>query len=77
MTEIRTAVSALRGALEAVRTNADIAATNMLRLNLKEARDLLARRLGEVSPATASDPSIGAATREARILLEEVDAQFF
>lgn len=34
-------------------------------------------RLGEVSPATAGDPSIAAATREAGILLEEVDAQFF
>lgn len=44
MTEIRAAVSALRTALESVRTNTDIANTNMLRLNLREARDMLARR---------------------------------
>lgn len=77
MTEIRAAVSALRAALDGVRTNTDIANTNMLRLTLKEARNILARRLEEVSPTTSSDATITAAAREARILLEEVDAQFF
>ncbi|KAG2495236.1 hypothetical protein HYH03_006509 [Edaphochlamys debaryana] len=77
MTEIKNAVTGLKTALDAVRTNADAAATNILRLNLKEARDQLARRVAEVSPVTESDPSIAAATREARILLEEVDSSFF
>ncbi len=77
MNEIKNAVSGLKSALDAVRTNTDAAATNILRLNLREARDQLSRRVGEVSSGTSADPSIMAATREARILLEEVDAQFF
>ncbi|KXZ46820.1 hypothetical protein GPECTOR_40g554 [Gonium pectorale] len=77
MTEIKKAVSGLKAALDAVRANTDVANTNILRLNLREARDQLARRLAEISPSTESDPSISAATREARILLEEVDSSFF
>lgn len=77
MTEIKNAVSGLKGALDALRTNSDVAAAGIQRLNLKEARDQLARRLAEISPATSTDPSISAATREARILLEEVDGQFY
>ncbi|KAG2454767.1 hypothetical protein HYH02_000602 [Chlamydomonas schloesseri] len=77
MTEIKNAVSGLKNALDAVRTNIDPASTNILRLNLREARDQLSRRVAEVSPATEADPSIAAATREARILLEEVDSSFF
>lgn len=69
MTEIKNAVSGLKSALDAVRTNIDPASTNILRLNLREARDQLSRRVAEVSPATEADPSIAAATREARILL--------
>lgn len=60
-----------------MRTNSDVAAAGILRLTLREARDQLARRLAEVSPSTAPDPSVAAATREARILLEEVNAMFF
>ena len=48
VTEIRNAVSGLKAALDAMRANTDAANTNMLRLNLKEARDQLGRRLGEV-----------------------------
>ncbi|KAG2440004.1 hypothetical protein HXX76_004121 [Chlamydomonas incerta] len=77
MTEIKNAVSGLKSALDAVRTNIDPASTNILRLNLREARDQLSRRVAEVSPATEADASIAAATREARILLEEVDSSFF
>lgn len=77
MTEIKNAVAGLKTALEAIRTNNEPSNTNMLRLNLKEARDQLARRLNEVSPATAPDATVAAATREARILLDEIDAQFF
>ena len=43
----------------------------------QESRDQLQRRLDEIAPATASDPSISAAEREARILLNEVDMMFF
>jgi len=56
---------------------------SMLRLNLREARDMLARRLAEAAPGVApaggsSDSgSLAAATREASLLLDEVDAQFF
>lgn len=67
----------LRAALDAMRSNEDVAAANMLKLNLREARDQLSRRLAEVSPSTAPDPSVEAATREARILLDEVNAVFF
>lgn len=38
---------------------------------------LAQRRLAEIAPATATDPSIAAAEREARILLGEVDSMFF
>ena len=77
MTEIKNAVSGLKAALDGVRQNTDVANTNILRLNLREARDQLARRVAEVSTSTEADPSISAATREARILLEEVDSSFF
>lgn len=69
----------------------------MLRLNLREARDMLARRLREATlPAAASGGgagsgsagsgssgsdgaagSLAAARREAQVLLDEVDGQFF
>lgn len=77
ITEIRNAVSGLKGALDAMRSNTDVAATNMLKLTLREARDQLGRRLQEVSPATATDPTVASATREGRILLDEVNAMFF
>ncbi|KAJ9531366.1 hypothetical protein V8C86DRAFT_2577607 [Haematococcus lacustris] len=77
ITEIRNAVAGLKGTLDSMRSNEDVAAVNMLKLNLREARDQLARRLTEVSPVTAPDPSVAAATREAGILLEEVNSMFF
>lgn len=82
MTEIKIAVNGVKVALEEVRSNADPTRTSMLRLNLKEARDILARRLQEIAPGIApagagSDASLLAATREATVLLDEVDAQFF
>lgn len=82
VTEIKLAVSALKDALEGVRSNTDATRSSMLRVNLKEARDILARRLQETAPGiapagTSTDASLSAATREASVLLEEVDAQFF
>ncbi|KAF6254764.1 P-loop containing nucleoside triphosphate hydrolase protein [Scenedesmus sp. NREL 46B-D3] len=82
MTEIKHAVEGVRAALEELRGNSDTARAGMLRLNLKEARDILARRLQETAPGsapagTSSDASLSAAAREATVLLDEVDAQFF
>ncbi|KAF8072828.1 Kifc3 [Scenedesmus sp. PABB004] len=82
MSEIKVAVSGVKAALEGLRANADPARAGMLRLNLREARDILARRLQETAPGaapagTSSDASLAAATREASVLLEEVNAQFF
>lgn len=83
MSEVKYAVSGVKSALEEMRSNADPTRSGMLKLNLREARDILARRLQEtapgVSPASMSgvDPSLAAATREAQMLLSEVDAQFF
>ena len=48
------------------------AQASIVRLNLKEARDQLARRLAEVSPDVSVDETIASATREASILLDEV-----
>jgi len=82
MAEIRHAVGEVKGALEEIRNNTDPSRTSMLRLNLKEARDMLARRLAEAAPGVApaggsSDSgSLAAATREASMLLDEVDGQF-
>jgi hypothetical protein len=82
MTEIKHAVEGVKTALEELRANSDASRAGMLRLNLKEARDILARRLQETAPGsapagTSSDASLSAATREATVLLDEVDAQFF
>lgn len=79
MSEIRDSVTSLKAALEAIKANTDPSQGSILKLNLKESRDRLSRRIQEVSPATASsqDPSLAAATREARVLLSEVDAEFF
>lgn len=77
MLEIKNTVGSLKNALDMVRTNSDVSKTAMLRVNLKDARDMLARRLNEVSSSTKEDPSIAAATKEAKILLDEVDIQFF
>lgn len=82
MTEIRVAVSGVKLALEGLRSNSDPSRGGMLRLNLREARDMLSRRLREatVPAAAAGDAAAGslaAARREAQVLLEEVDGQFF
>lgn len=70
-------MTGLKSALDAMRTNTDPAAGAMLRLTLRDARDQLQRRLQEVAPATLPDPSLTAATKEAKILLDEVNAMFF
>jgi len=77
VTEIKNAVTSLKAVLDDVRANTDPSRTNILRLNLREARDQLQRRLNEVAGSSAMDASVSAAVREAGILLDEVNAQFF
>jgi hypothetical protein len=83
---VKQAVSGLKTALEALREGGSDAGSRagVLRLNVREARDVLAARLGEVGggaplPAGGGDSSVAtlaAAAREARMLLTEVDGQF-
>jgi len=60
-----------------VSLRASSAQVSIVKINLREARDMLARRLYEVSPEDTQSPSVAAAVREAGILLDEVNAQFF
>lgn len=88
---VRAAVAGLKVALEGLRAGsgaADAGARQgVLRLNVREARDVLAARLEEIGPppAVAQAQALGgggdaatlaAAVREARLLLSEVDGQF-
>jgi len=79
ISEILLAVSGLKGALQEIKDNTDPAKSLMLKLNLREARDQLARRIQEVSSseASTSDETFASALREASILLDEVNFQFF
>eukprot|EP00798_Chlamydomonas_sp_ICE-L_P023015 gene23015-30208_t len=77
VTEIKTANSELNTILDQVRSNTDVAMTNVLLLSLKDARDQLQRRLDEVSPTSLNEPSVASAVREANILLDEINASFF
>ncbi len=80
LSEIRNAVSAVKAALEELRSDTDPSRAAMLRLNLREARGILARRLQETGTppgGVTGSGSLAAATREAQVLLNEVDAQFF
>ncbi|KAG1658485.1 hypothetical protein FOA52_006264 [Chlamydomonas sp. UWO 241] len=77
VTEIKHAVMGLKSSLEEIRANTDPSQVNIVKLNLKEARDMLARRLYEVSGDAADSLSVASAVREAGILLDEVNAQFF
>ncbi len=69
-------MAGLRLALDAARASSDPAAAPLLRLNLRDARDQLARRLAEVAPAGSlgASPDVAAAHREAGLLLAELDA---
>jgi hypothetical protein len=82
---VRGAVAGLKGALEGLRSGgADAGArAGVLRLNVREARDVLGARLEEVGPPPSAQTvgardaaTLAAAVREARMLLAEVDGQF-
>ncbi|KAI3429831.1 hypothetical protein D9Q98_010144 [Chlorella vulgaris] len=74
--EVNAAVAAVRMQLSELQGNIDPSRDNMIRLNLREAEDLLGRRLDQMSPAhrSVSDASVQAAIREAEALLSEVRA---
>ena len=70
---LRTAVTAVREAAMELQAAADPAQQPMLRLNLREARDILARRLEQLSPQCSGGVGVQAAS-EATLLLVELDA---
>eukprot|EP00798_Chlamydomonas_sp_ICE-L_P013822 gene13822-19739_t len=77
VTEIKTARSELNNILDQVRSNTDVAMSNMLLLSLKDARNELQHRLDEVSQASLNDHSVASAVREANIVVDEINASYF
>lgn len=69
---LRDAVMVVREAAVALQTAVDPAQQPLLRLNLREARDVLARRLEQLSPECSGGPGAQAAS-EATMLLVELD----
>ncbi|KAK9807045.1 hypothetical protein WJX72_011840 [[Myrmecia] bisecta] len=76
MTNLRGAVADMREALTQLRVNTDPSKVSIYRLNVRDARDGLARRLSQLStsPPTPQDASVAAAIDEATILLADVDS---
>ncbi len=70
---LRDAVMMVREAAVALQTAVDAAQQPLLRLNLREARDVLARRLEQLSPECSGGPGAQAAS-EATMLLVELDS---
>ena len=52
--ELREAVTGLKDCLTALRSNTDIAKDAVLRVNIRDARDGLNRRLRQLSPTTVA-----------------------
>ncbi|CAL5227996.1 g11050 [Coccomyxa viridis] len=75
MADLREAVKELRGALDALAANADLAQDKILKTNLRDARASAALRVQQLSTSTTSslDTSIQAAITEANALLTEVE----
>lgn len=76
MVELKSAVTMVKDALDALTNNADLSQQSMLKLNLKEACDMLTRRVAEIAPGDVppSDATMSSALQEANVLLEEVNA---
>eukprot|EP00887_Chlorella_sp_A99_P003833 scaffold11.g3833.t1 len=73
--EVQAAVLAVTQQLEALQANTDASRANMVRLNLREARQGLSRALEEVAPAArgpGASPALAAAIAEAEQLLADV-----
>ncbi|KAL4429817.1 hypothetical protein ABPG77_010934 [Micractinium sp. CCAP 211/92] len=74
--EVNAAVAALREQLAAMQSNTDPSRQPMIRLNLREAEETLARRLEQMTPEhrTVGDVGVQTALQEAEALLAEVRA---
>lgn len=74
LVEIQSAVMFVKDQLAALQANTDASKIGMLKLNLREATQSLARRLDQraVPAAAGSDPAVAAAVEEAQTLLNEV-----
>lgn len=76
LAELRTAVLGVREALSDLRANTEPSRASVLKLNVRDARDSLQRRVHQISPETSARQGapVKAATIEASSLLAEVDA---
>ena len=69
MLELREAVTGLKDCLTALRSNTDIAKDAVLKVNVRDARDGLNRRLRELSPTTVA-LQVGLPCDKCRALLQ-------
>lgn len=67
--ELKEAVSGLKDRLTALRTNTEIAKDAVLKVNIRDARDGLNRRLRQLSPTTVA-LQVGLPCEECRALLQ-------
>lgn len=74
LVEIQMSVSSLKETIDAMKANTDESKKNMLKLNMREARQNLSEKLDECSSTrSAGTPDVMAAVSEAKALLSEVD----
>ena len=73
MTQLKDAAAAVRSALEALKVNSDPSNDAMLKVNLRDSRDALARKVQQANGAASITPSAQAAVDEASALLQEID----
>eukprot|EP00873_Tetraselmis_striata_P043337 jgi/Tetstr1/463601/TSEL_000754.t1 len=74
MMMLKESATSVRGALEAIQQNSDPSKSAMLKVNLKDSRDELGRRVRELGAIQYGDASMSAALAESKKLLEEVDS---
>ncbi|DBA93499.1 TPA: hypothetical protein ACH3X3_013598 [Trebouxia sp. C0006] len=76
LAELQTAVSGVREALSDLRANVELSRAPVLKVNVRDARDSLRRRVNQISPETSARQGapVNDAIREANNLLVEVDA---
>lgn len=76
LSELKAAVQGVREALADLRSNVEPSRSTVLKVNVRDARDSLRRRINQLSPETSSiqGAPVSAATLEANSLLAEVDA---
>ena len=54
LAELKAAVISVKGALADLRTNVEPARTTVLKVNVRDARDSLRRRVSQISPETSA-----------------------